>query len=375
MGRLMRPLGAMLLSVLTLTMGAATCRPMSEPRGENIRTSWTVSNGVTTEDGVLFLSHYKLFVPGRTIIPLFATTRPKIYSKSVTLYRYEDRAGGALRKLWRREFQEEQPQLSVQTARGGYRDGTVDFVYQSGWDADEGALRYRRLTYNAATGEVREADSPGPGEPTPEMHDRMWMEVGRLVYNDFERWHLPCPLEFTSTGTSFLTNLIDRHQGDEYLRLAALRKLDSREEAGALRELLASLVAKQDEYPGNWLALSRLEEWAARVAMTDTLQRAAPPSVHRAAYRGDIPRLEQYLRDGADRADPDSRDHQPYYADRDELGLTPLLYALIGGQPEALSLLAEAGADPEQTTANGTPPWFVASRLPLRRLYLDIWDR
>ena len=71
-------------------------------------------------------------------------------------------------------------------------------------------------------------------------------------------------------------------------------------------------------------------------------------------------------------------EHEPASAAlsaRDELGLTPLVYAIIGGQPQALKKLAEAGADPEQKTASGTAPWFFAANLPMRRHYLDIWDK
>ncbi|AFG38209.1 ankyrin repeat domain-containing protein [Spirochaeta africana] len=378
---------ALTLFVL-LALMAWGCASLRSPSLNEIRTHGEVSSGIRIQHSLYFLHHYTLYQTGTVIIPMFVSTNPRVHWNTVTLYHAELDAEGQVQQLVPLTQVRLPDQWSNRTtashSRGTIDQGQVVFTYPAGWDSDA-----KQTVYASIAAPVTEPPEllTGSGYTAVGYEEvgstRVWEYVGVLEY---WHWGLPTAVDVTESSIAELVQLIISGDGDRYAVAAAIRELDQRQERTALAEVAAQLYRQLQPRSAAGGGFAAVETRLVHTVMTETLLHSPanagrdpaatghdisgmaaepllliPGDLHRAAYQNRITQLQQLVADGAD----------PNELDR--LGIPPVTYAVLGGSPRALAVLSAAGADLEQPSAHGTPPWFIAAHTPVRRSFVRLW--
>jgi len=190
--------------------------------------------------------------------------------------------------------------------------------------------------------------------------DRLSQSIvwGRAGLQPLSEWDLPSPLEYSSRNPRFLKKVIMDQKADRRFRSDALAELDARGESKILRDLLAKFEKVGDDAKGIYST-----KWEVLIRMSATLRGDNPPDIFSSAFDNDVAALKGFIDEGAD---PNSSD---------AAGRTLLMYAVLGEASDTMTLLFEAGADPEKETHAGKFPWLYAAINPLRQRFLKLWGK
>lgn len=324
-----------------------------------VQTKWNRSGGMRDGEDIYFLSSYSLYLPGKVIIPMFIVTDARYLHSDLSLYRISGGGTDELERLWSLDPDISGKVVNLQSCRYARAGNKLYFSWTGGWDNAKKESIYRILEFNLDTSEARFfkyarmvpeiSENLDYHHPDKLKQSEVW---GRAGLQTLSEWGLPSPLEYSSRDRRFLKKVIVEQKADREFRSAVLAELDSRGDSKTLREILGKL--EKESYHTKWEVLIR---------MSDTLRGDSPPDIFSAAFNNDTEALKGFLAAGAD---PDSSD---------EAGRTLMMYAVLGEAPDTMTLLFEAGADPEKQTNSGYFPWFYAAVNPLRQRFLELWGK
>ena len=358
---------AFLHILLACSIFFTACDGNSPTRPQQVHTIWEVSNGLLDNDSLYFLAHYKLLSPGRVFIPLFIQTPARIHYNQLGVFQANISPDGQAESVEQIEsiiFSGPQPQLNIHYTTIDITDGKIVFTYQAGWDPKKESFTYAQLSYAPAIMPSTAGLNNNQIQEIPFVD--VWSFVGCIPATE---WGFPSPLSYTSTDTTSLVNIITGSDYDRRLVFAASQQLDERNDYETLIQCAGILLDQLAEKIRSGREGSLQERRLIDICMTQTLlqnnvpaamQIELPDQIHQAAYYGKSAELRRLLESGIDCNTPDS------------LGLSPVIYAIVGQQAACVQLLAQAGADLKLPSHSGSIPWFFASNSPLRRLFLHL---
>jgi len=362
---LMRPFlyRILILIVVILCVGVI---PSWAQKKALVQTKWNQSDGMRDGDDIYFLSSYSLYLPGKVIIPMFVVTDPRFLYRNLSLYRISDGSSDKLERLWSLGSDISGKVVNLQSCRYTHSGDKLYFGWGGGWDKGKKEIVHRILEYNLITSEARFfKDSRKLKEVSNDLDyrppERLKQSIvwGRAGLQPLSEWELPSPLEYSSKNPRFLKNVIIKQKADRQFRSAALAELDSQRNSKILRTILAELEKSDDTAQRKIYST----KWNVLIRMSATLRGDTPPDIFSAAFNNDVEALREFLNAGAD---PNTSDDE---------GRTLLMYAVLGEAPDTMTLLFEAGADPQKKTNAGNFPWLYAALNPLRHHFLKLWGK
>jgi hypothetical protein len=352
--------------ILMVLLLCAEVSPSWAQKRALVQTKWNRSDGVRYGEDIYFLSSYSLYLPGKVIIPMFIVTNARYLYSDMSLYRLSGSGREKLQRVWSLGPEFSGEEVDLQSCRSACTGDKLYFSWRGGWDKKKKEGIYRFLEYDQATFEARFFKDAGMlGEISEELdyqhadtvdQSNVWGRAGLLPLSE---WGLPSPLEYSSRDPKFLKNVIVEQKADRQFRSAALSELDSRGKSKILRKILADLENDDDHLQRKMYST----KWSVLIRMSNTMRGDSPPDIFSAAFDNDVEALRGFLNDGAN---PNSSDDE---------GCTLLMYAVLGEAPDTMTLLFEAGADPQKTTDSGTFPWLYAAVNPLRQRFLKLWGK
>ena len=351
------------LMFLLLFLGTA---PAWAQKRALVQTKWNRSDGIRDGEDVYFLSSYSLYLPGKVIIPMFVVTNPRYFYRDLSLYRISSGGRDELERLWSLGPNISGKVVNLQSCRFARSGDKLYFSWSGGWDNERKESIHRVLEYDLLTSEARVfedermlreiSENLDYQHPDKLKQSIVWGHAGLLPLSE---WELPSPLEYSSRNPRFLKNVIVGQKADREFRTAALAELDSQGNSKILRRILAEFEKVDGSSQRNIYST----KWEVLVRMSATLRGDSPQNAFSAAFDNDADALKGFLDAGAD---PNSAD---------DAGCTLLMYAVLGEAPDTMTLLFEAGADPQKKTKDGKFPWLYAALNPLRHRFLELWGK